>query len=93
LFLLQVIKHHSKELQALIDSEFGLLEELLRRLLLTEKSYEDVRTKSDHFKKNDCLLHYIKLKSTEKEFLDFLDALRNTHQGHVANFLLANGGW
>lgn len=91
LFLLQAIKQHSKELQALIDSEFGLLEELLRHGLLTEKSYEDVRTKPDPFKKNDCLLRYIKLKSTEKDFLDFLDALRVTDQTHIANFLLANG--
>lgn len=91
LYLKCLISQLSKELRIFMDPDFGLLEEMLRLKLLDDEGYMCARSKMNPYKKNDCILEYIRHKTRDEEVKDFMDALRNTEQSHVVNYILASG--
>ena len=77
-------------LSDLIESNFGLLDELLSLEVLTRRQYNELRTGYlVTERRNDALLD---LLTSENQCVKFLEALRRTHQQHVINFIRQNGG-
>ena len=66
-----------------------LQDELLRLDVLSRRQCADVRSERTVYERNDALLD---LLTSEEQCDKFLKALERTHQQHVANFILQNGG-
>ena len=77
------------QLSAIIQPNFGLMDELLSLGMLTDRQLADVRIEQSVYRRNDALLDLL----TSKERYDkFLTALRLTDQQHVINFIQQDGG-
>jgi len=74
----------------IIEPDFGLLEELLRLQVLTRRQYNKIRSGDKAaYERSDALLE---LLTTEDQCVKFLEALRQTEQQHVMNFITQHGG-
>ena len=73
-----------------MDPDHGLLEELKTAGLLDRKSCKAVESKSSWQKKNKSIVKKMKVKRWDKhgeEFGKLIQALRNTCQEHIVNYL------
>lgn len=66
-----------------------VLDWLLAKTILCKEEVDEVKCRSNIFKKNQRLLDYIIEKDEDEEFVN---ALRDTDQRHLANYLLNDGG-
>jgi len=73
----------------IIDPDFGLLDELLSRQVLTRRQLAKVRSERTVYERNDAMLD---LLVSEDQCDHFVKALRQTSQQHVAIFIAQNGG-
>jgi len=77
-------------LSDVIEPDFGLLDQLLSLEVLSRRQLAKVRLGDKTvYERNDAILD---LLVTEDHCNKFLKALQLTHQQHVANLILANGG-
>ena len=76
-------------LTAVIEPDFGLLDELLRLEVLSRREYEDVRSERTVYERNEAVLD---LLTSEDQCLKFLNALKLTSQQHVVNLVTENSG-
>jgi len=76
-------------LSDMIEPDFGLIDELLIREVVTSREMADVRSERTVYRRTEALLDLI---STEDKCVDLLNALQNTGQQHVVNFITQNGG-
>ena len=74
------------ELVKIIEPDFGLLEELQSMRILDEMQIADVRGGMNVYEQNNRLLHHFTNKSDDV-CQPFLNALTNTQQHHVANYV------
>jgi len=82
-----MLKHR---LADIVEPDFGLLDELLRLDVLSRRQYDDVRSeRGAAYRRSEAVLD---LLTTDKQCDKFLEALRRTHQPHVANYVTQNGG-
>lgn len=73
-----------------IDVDFGLLDKLLGAGILSYEGLQKVKSRSPFQERNDTLIDYI----TEHNcYQELSPALEDTHQGHIVNFLDADGGY
>ena len=80
---------HGSFLEERMDSDFGLLDKLLANNTLYKKEYDNIKSHQLFYERNARLLHYI---SKKKKYDSLIDALRETRQIHLVNYLLGNGG-
>ena len=83
-------------LRAQLECQYGLLELLVREGALSEQQRAAVaRPQHNAFEQNDALLDLLMQSSVDKrQSRRFLNALRRTHQGHLAALLdIARGNF
>jgi len=73
----------------IIEPDFGLLDELLKLNVLTQRQLAKVRSKETMYERNDALLD---LLVSEDQCDKFMKALRLTDQQHVVNLIAQKGG-
>ena len=79
------------DLRDMIDPDFGLLEKLMNKEVLTDAERQNVETKSSFQERNDTLLSIL-LRKDDAAQQRFISCLRDTDQDHVYNFIQWNGG-
>ena len=87
--ILDSVKRLKSRLSDIIESDFGLLDQLLRLGVLTRRQVADIRSERTVYRRNDALLD---LLTSEEQCDQFLTALRCTHQQHIINLILQQGG-
>jgi len=87
--ILSVITALKNRLVDIIEPDFGLLDELLRLEVLSQREYSKVGSERMVYEWNDALLD---LLTSEDQCGKFLTALQRTGQHHVINFITQNGG-
>jgi len=87
--ILSVITALKNRLVDIIEPDFGLLDELLRLEVLSQREYSKVGSERTVYEWNDALLD---LLTSEDQCGKFLTALQRTGQHHVINFITQNGG-
>jgi len=87
--ILLAITALKNRLADIIEPDFGLLDELLRLEVLSQRQYDDIDSESGAvYRRNDVLLD---LLTSEDQCVKFLTGLRRTGQHHVVNFITQNG--
>jgi len=77
-------------LSNVVEPDFGLLDELLRLMVLTGRQYDDIRSeKRAAYRRSEAVLD---LLETEDQCDKFVTALQRTDQQHVVNLITQNGG-
>jgi len=87
--ILSAITTLKHRLADFIEPDFGLLDELLRLKVLSQREVADVSSGRTVYRRNDALLE---LLTSEDQCGKFLTALQRTGQHHVVNFITQNGG-
>lgn len=85
----EMIERHREFLEEHVDPDFGLLDKLLAHGILSRKETSEVKANSPVYKRNAQLLDYI-LKKHKGDRL--FEALRETEQLHIINYLNGDGG-
>ena len=88
-YILSFITTQKCRLADTIEPDFGLLDELLRLEVLSRRQCANVRSERTVYERNDALLD---LLTSNDQCGKFLEALKRTHQPHVANFIIQHGG-
>ena len=76
-------------LAEMMEPDFGLLDQLLASNVLTRRQIAKVRSKATVYERNDALLD---LLTEEDQCTEFVKALEQTDQKHVANYVTQHGG-
>jgi len=92
--ILSAITTLKSSLADYIEPDFGLLNELQRRHVLTKRQVASLRSERTVYDRNDALLDLLTAEnqSSEEQCVKFLTALQRTGQHHVVNFITQNGG-
>jgi len=78
------------DLANIIEPDFGLLDQLLSRDVLSRRQYTKLRSgDKTAYEQNDALLD---LLVSQDQCDRFIVALKRTDQQHVVNFIEQNGG-
>jgi len=91
----QKIVRLRERLVTIIEPNFGLLNELLSRDVITVRDHARIRAGEslvDVFERTDRLLHCLCTELTTDQYQGLLSALEDTGQPHVANLIRADGG-
>jgi len=80
------------KLTAMMEPNFGLVEELLGCRALSSDEREEVRAAKTKSKRSRKLLKYILKKSDDTVCCRLLHALDKTDQHHVVNYILQDSG-
>jgi len=87
--LLSIMRLKSR-VSDIIETDFGLLDELLSLEVLSRRQYNKVRTGyMVTYERSDAVLDML---TTEDQCVKFLTALQRTGQQHVVNVIRQNGG-
>lgn len=73
----------------IMDSEFGLLDKLLKSKSLTRSEIAKINAEATMSSRNEILLNHIFQKGKEQ---DLIAALLESGQKHVVNWIRGNGG-
>jgi len=87
--ILSTIRTLKSSLVDFIESDFELLDHLLRLDVLNYRQLASVRRKETVYDRNEALLD---LLTSEDQCTRFLHALQGTDQQHVVNYIRQNGG-
>lgn len=87
----QIIKHR-EFLMERMDSKFGLLQSLRAIGILTKKELKEIETETTHRRLNGRLLDCISMNSSRNTADLFNEALKETDQGHLVNYMISDGG-
>lgn len=80
---------HKAFLEEVLDPDFGLLDKLLEIGTLSFREIVDIKSKDTFYKRNSELLDLI-CKKKKSDCL--VNALTDTNQSHVVNYLIGDGG-
>jgi len=84
------IRNLKSPLSSIIEPDFGLLDQLLSLDVLSRTQYDDIRSERlAAYRRSEAILD---LLVTEEQCNKFLKALQLTHQQHVVNLIVRNGG-
>jgi len=81
---------HSTLLRSKLECQYGLLDEVYSRCVLSEEQFDLIRSKVATFEKNDILLKAIVKETNVFKLNEFLSALEATHQSHLAMYIINN---
>ena len=88
---LERLDQHRGVLEEFMECQYGLLDHL--RVELTCQQYEDVKEHiTNRCKQNDALLNLMCSEADSQMCEAFLEALRTTHQKHLAAYVQFDGG-
>ena len=86
-----VLRSLASSLRAMIEPEFGLLDELLSQDALDQEHYDIIRCGTvTVYQRNDKLLQY--LTRNDVDLTELIGALQRTDQQHVVNFIQHHTG-
>ena len=80
------IRKLKSRLSDLVETDFGLLDELLYHGVLTHRQYDDIRSGGN------TASELLDLLTSDEQCDKFVQALQRTAQQHVVNFVSQNGG-
>ena len=81
------MQRHKSKLRKLIDPQFGLLDELVARCVMTLEEATKINTqKHDAFGQSTTLIQLMNHKSNEEHCM-FIEALKTSDQSHIVNYL------
>jgi len=86
------ITKHRAFLRSMLECQYGLLDELESRCVLTDEQVDLIKSKVPRYEKNDILLNEISKETEVFKLNEFLLALEVTHQSHLATYIVNNGG-
>ena len=95
--LYERLRTHRAALRSMLECQYGLVDELLTRGLLTDEqsaalSLQNLTT----YKQSEQLIEVIcdsnSLPQPVNKMAHFAEALRKTNQGHIVKYIDANGG-
>ena len=82
-----------KDLRHMVDPDFLLPVELMRRGVLSDEDRQEVKRKYTYQERNDVLLNsMIQKKDTSLAVALFTECLHSTDQDHVCTFIMCDGG-
>jgi Caspase recruitment domain len=84
------IRDLKKELKGLIETDYGLLNELLAHGVLDREQVDSIRNRGSVFEQCDFLLDTV-VQMSMVDCERFLEALRATDQDHVVQYILLKG--
>ena len=84
-----MLKNRQNVLRSNLECQYGLMDEPFSRQVLTEFQATEVESLRNRLAQNDALL---KMLSDKTNIQPFLDALRATHQTHLADFITSRDG-
>lgn len=88
--MLDSIVRQKSRLIDIIETDFGLLDELLSLEVMSRRQYNKVRFGDKAtYERSEAVLDML---TSEQQCVNFLTALQRTGQQHVANFVTQNGG-
>ena len=88
--ILSNIRRLKSELADIIEPDFGLLDQLLSREVLTRRQYDDIRSeRRAAYRRSEAVLD---LLVSQDQCDKFIVALQRTDQQHIVNFVKQNGG-
>jgi len=76
----------------MLECQYGLLDELYERCVLTDEQVDLIKSKVPTYEKNDILLREISKETDVFKLNEFISALEATHQSHLAMYIINNGG-
>lgn len=82
----------TNQLQHIIEPDYGLLDQLVSRHVLTLDEIEELHSQIGVTRRCRMLLDRIIEKSDDDKVGQFMDALRETDQQHVVNAIRHKGG-
>lgn len=82
------MERQKDKLIEIMDSEFGLLDKLLKSKSLTRGEFAKINAEATMFSRNEILLNHIFQKGKEQ---DLIAALLESGQNHVVNWIRGNG--
>ena len=83
------LRHNSEELKMNMECNFGLLDMLAEKNLLSEEQRSSILRLTHVYMQNVELLDNIMLhKERFQDFEVFFDAMRSTGQGHLVKYIL-----
>jgi hypothetical protein len=88
--LVAIIRTWREELKTFVDVEHGLLDQLVSHDVLTDDQVDLIQSKETHGKQVGQLLDEI-IQISSDQVIHFFQALDNTQQTHVSNFIRSNG--
>jgi len=89
--ILASITKHKALLRSMLECEYGQLDELESRGVLTDEQLDLMKHKRETYKKNDILLREISKETDVLKLNEFLSALEDTHQSHLVTYIVNNG--
>jgi len=85
------ITKHKALLRSMLECQYGLLDELYSRCVLTDEQLDLIKSKVPTYEKNDLLLREISKETKVFKLNEFLSALNATHQSHLSTYIVNNG--
>jgi len=82
----EVIRRHYADLVSRLDPDNGLVSELYSAGVINARQMENVRVEKTYYDRNECLLKLLQ-RSSEKDFVKFVEILQKVGQSHVAEML------
>ena len=85
---------HKAVMRLTLECQYGLIDELDSRFVLSEEELIDlsiIRKNHGMYRENDELLRIMIQQADVSKHEEFLLALRETNQRHLANYIVNNG--
>ena len=80
-------------LRTRLECQYGLMDLLMSKRVLLDHQLSKVKElQSNLFEQNDKLIEMLLLQKDFKRYEDFLSALTQTNQSHLANYIIYNEG-
>ena len=84
------LKRHREHLLSTLECQYGLLDELYSRCLLSDQQLESIKRKKDMYKQNSALLQVLD-EMDMSDLNEFFSALKATCQSHLVTYIINNG--
>ena len=84
------LMRHREVLLSSLECQYGLLEKLYSRYLLSDQQFQLIKRKKDIYKQNSALLQVIG-DMDMSDINKFISALNATCQNHLAAYIINNG--
>ena len=92
--MIDALLKHKAVVRVTLECQYGLIHELDSRFVLSEEELIDLKTIGKNhgmYKENDELLRIMIQQTDVSKQEEFLSALRETNQRHIANYLVNDG--
>jgi len=85
-------KAHRVVLKSRLECQYGLLDHLYKCSVLSEELEQDIPSQHEPLDQNVKLLNVMSQNGNLEDQRIFLDGLNRTSQGHLASYIINDGG-